>query len=356
MWYSTKMTELLNIRYPIIQAGMAGSTTPELVASISNEGGLGTIGAGYMSPADLKEEIIAVQSLTDSPFAVNLFVPETIDYNDDMIQKMQQHLKPYYDKYQLDTAHVREHHNNVFHENIQLITHLEVPAVSFTFGIPEREIIHHLKSKGIITIATAGSVDEAIAIEQSDIDMVVVQAHEAGGHKGTYSGAPGIGAMALIPQCADNVSIPVIAAGGIMDARGVLAALTLGASAVQMGTAFLTSHESKAPSIHKEAIIHAKPNDTTLTKVFSGKEARGIKNKFIEAIEDSQIDIPAYPLQNDLTKNIRRSAAQSNNVDDLHLWCGQAPMLAKKINAQALFREIVSHVDNLILDMKLKKN
>lgn len=354
MWHETRFTHQIGIEYPIIQAGMAGSTTPELVAAVSNEGGLGTIGAGYMSVDVLTNEINAVRSLTNKPFAVNLFVPEAIDYHTDEIQQIQKKLQPYYDQYGLSVANVQAHPDSEFDDKLQLLIEMKVPVISFTFGIPNKQTVNMLKKHSIHTIATAGSVEEAIEIEQTGIDMVVAQGHEAGGHKGSYQDARGIGSIALIPQIVDQVSIPVIAAGGIMDARGVLAALVLGASGVQMGTAFLTSNESKAPGIHKEAIIHAQPSETTVTKVFSGKNARGIENDFIRDLESSDIAPLPYPLQNDLTTSIRKSAADRGNTENLHMWCGQAPMLAKKMNAQALFRDIVAHVDHLLLDMTSK--
>ncbi|WP_414055727.1 NAD(P)H-dependent flavin oxidoreductase [Macrococcus equi] len=354
MWHDNQLTKRIGIQYPIIQAGMAGSTTPELVAAISNEGGLGTIGAGYMTPDALAQEIAAVRKLTDKPFAVNLFVPEAIEYQEDDVQIVQQQLKPLYDKYNLEIAEIKDHPESEFYDKLELLIDLHIPVASFTFGLPDKEIVHKLTANGIISIATAGSVEEAIAIENAGFDMVVAQGYEAGGHKGSYTNARGIGTIALIPQIVDQVSIPVIAAGGIMDARGVLAALTLGAQGVQMGTAFLTSHESKAPVIHKDAILHAQPSDTVITNVFSGKSARGIENDFIRTLESSDIAPLCYPLQNDLTKSIRASAAQSGNKEHLHLWCGQAPLLAKKLNAQGIFREIVAQVDDQILNLMSK--
>lgn len=353
MWNNNRMTKQLSSVYPIVQAGMAGSTTPELVAAISNEGGLGTIGAGYMTPDVLRDEIDAVRQLTDKPFAVNLFVPEDIQYDDSAIQMMQEKLQPYYDKYDLMTANIKVHSEQTFLDKIQLLIDMEVPVASFTFGIPAQQIITKLKKKSIITIGTASSIEEARMIEQSGLDMVVAQGYEAGGHKGAFTKTRSIGTMALIPQIVDSVSIPVIAAGGIMDARGVLASLMLGASGIQMGTAFLTTHESKAPNVHKEAIIHAQPEDTTVTKVFSGKSARGIENNFINDLETSGTNILPYPLQNDLTTSIRQSAAMNGDTANLHMWCGQAPTLAKKLNAQGLFREIVSHIDQLVMDFKM---
>lgn len=354
MWCETILTERLSIKYPIIQAGMAGSTTPELVAAVSNAGGLGTIGAGYMTPEILKEEIIAVRALTQRPFAVNLFVPETVHYDTEHIKNMQMQLKPYYDKYNLEVSKVNEHPESIFKDKLQLLVNMHVPVISFTFGVPDRDTVQELKAKGIITIATAGSVDEAKVIEQLGFDMVVAQGHEAGGHKGSYTNARGIGSMALIPQVADSVSIPVIAAGGIMDERGILASLTLGASGVQMGTAFLTTSESKAPDIHKDAIMQALPSDTVVTKVISGKRARGIENELIRTLENSKVPPLPYPLQNDLTSSIRKSAVNNNDTKNLHMWCGQAPLLAKRTDVNTLVQEIACRIDHLILNIAKK--
>lgn len=341
MKQSMTLTSLLNITHPIIQAGMAGATTPELVATISNEGGLGTIGAGYMSPEQLDDEIDKVISHTKKPFAVNLFVPENTTINEASITEMHHHLRDYYHKYKIDNPSINQHNTNHFNSMIDLIISKRVPIISFTFGIPEASIIQKLKAHHIKIIGSASSVHEAVICENAGIDIIVAQGYEAGGHRANFKTNTHIGLMSLIPQVVDEVSIPVIAAGGIMDKRGINAAIALGAAGVQMGTAFLTSYESKAPAVHKEAITASTEIDTTLTKAISGKEARGIKNQLIVNLEQYYEDILPYPYQNDLTSPFRKLAAQNNNAEDLHLWCGQTPRLAVINDAKNIFRSLI---------------
>ncbi|UBH11235.1 NAD(P)H-dependent flavin oxidoreductase [Macrococcus armenti] len=341
MKQSMTLTSLLNITHPIIQAGMAGATTPELVATISNEGGLGTIGAGYMSLAQLNDEIDNVTVLTKKPFAANLFVPENTTTNETSISKMHDHLQYYYNKYKIDKPYIKHNIRDHFNSMIDLIISKHVPIISFTFGIPDASIIQKLKAHQIKIIGSASSVHEAVICEKAGMDIIVAQGYEAGGHRANFNTNAHIGLMSLIPQVVDEVSIPVIAAGGIMDKRGINAAIALGAAGVQMGTAFLTSYESKAPAVHKEAITASTETDTTLTKAISGKEARGIKNQLIVNLEQYYEDILPYPYQNDLTSPFRKLATQHNNAADLHLWCGQTPRLANINYAKDIFRSLI---------------
>ena len=200
----------------------------------------------------------------------------------------------------------------IFNEQIKVVMEEKVPFCSFTFGIPSKEVIVELKQHNIILIGTATTVEEAVEIEKNGMDIVVVQGSEAGGHRGNFINGfqeSLIGLMSLIPQVVDNVSIPVIAAGGIMDGRGLMASLCLGAKGVQMGTAFLTCIESGAHKVHKEAILNAKEDQIVLTRAFSGKWARGIKNKFILEMQKHESSIPDFPVQNSLTQSIRKASA-----------------------------------------------
>lgn len=239
---STQLTELLQIKYPIIQAGMAGSTTPELVAEVSNQGGLGTIGAGYFNTEKLEDEIKQVRALTNNPFAVNLFVPGKQNSTTEQIRQMNAWLKPYRRALKLEepTVNISEHQQ--FKDAIDIILKYQIPICSFTFGLPNADIIKKLKEANVKLIGTATSVDEAIEKENAGMDIIVAQGSEAGGHRGSFmhkeNDMPLIGTMSLVPQIVDKVSIPVIAAGGIMDERGVIASLMLGAQGVQMGTPF----------------------------------------------------------------------------------------------------------------------
>ncbi|MGH7884670.1 MAG: NAD(P)H-dependent flavin oxidoreductase, partial [Thermodesulfobacteriota bacterium] len=287
MWNENKLTELLNkISYPIIQAPMAGGpTTPELIAAVSNNGGLGSLGAGYLTPQKLREEIKKTKELTDKPISVNIFVPEFPSDDTDQKEKIIELLKPYREELGLSEVPEISALQQSFDEQLNVIIEEGINILSFTFGIPLDDWIKRLKDENMILIGTATTVDEAIELENKGVDVVVAQGSESGGHRGTFKGKfenSLVGTIALVPQVVDNVSIPVIAAGGIMDARGIVASLVLGASGVQMGSAFLTCNESGAHDLHKKAILESKESDTVITKVFSGKMARGIRNKFVD--------------------------------------------------------------------------
>ncbi|MCY1037513.1 nitronate monooxygenase [Staphylococcus nepalensis] len=353
MHFSSKVTEVLGIKLPIIQAGMAGSTTPELVATVSNSGGLGTIGAGYFTANRLDSEITHVQELTDLPFAVNLFVPSEQLYVPENVERMNAWLKPYRRALNLEEPVIDISEEQQFNEAINVVIEKGIPVVSFTFGIPKQSVIEKLKARQITLVGTATSVEEAIANESAGMDAVIAQGSEAGGHRGSFTVASGdhtplIGTMSLIPQVVDNVSIPVIAAGGIMDGRGIVASMVLGAEAVQMGTAFLTSEESGASTLYKNAIQHSKETDTVITNVFTGKPARGIDNEFIRKMDYYDDDIPDYPIQNQLTNGIRKAAAQKGNAQWTHLWSGQSPRLSQFVSASVLIDNIVKETRSIL--------
>ncbi|MFC7392710.1 NAD(P)H-dependent flavin oxidoreductase [Scopulibacillus cellulosilyticus] len=359
MWYENKITEDLGIKYPIIQAGMAGGvTTPELVAAVSNTGALGTLGAGYMSLEQMRETIRKIKQLTDNPFGVNLFIPEMPDVLDEKIEKANEWLRPFRESLNIsETPQVKKPNTSLFEKQIEVIIEERVPVCSFTFGIPPKETVQQLKKENVTVIGTATTVKEAITNEEHGMDMVVAQGSEAGGHRGTFMGAfeeAMIGTMALVPQIADHVNIPVIAAGGIMDGRGVLAAMVLGAEAVQMGTAFVTSQESGANVQHKEAILNSIEEQTVVTSAFSGKPARGIKNEFITKMAEHEKELPAYPVQNTLTKTIRSEAAKQNRPEWMSLWCGQNPRSSKQQSARKIILDIISQVNDIVKDKETR--
>lgn len=352
-----KMTELLKIENPIIQAPMAGGiTTSKLVAEVSNAGGLGMIGAGYMTPNQIREQIREIKQLTSKPFGINLFVPAEFAYTENEINSANALLQPIRNQ-----LHINEENNidiptydqviETFNEQIKVVIVERVPVCSFTFGIPSEAVMEELKQNNIFVIGTAATVEEAIIVEKLGMDMVVVQGSEAGGHRGNFirpSQDSLIGLMSLIPQVVDHVSIPAIAAGGIMDGRGLMASLCLGAMGVQMGTAFLTCIESGAHPIYKEAIMHAKEDQIVLTRAFSGKYARGIKNKFIEEMEKHEDLLPDFPVQNTLTQPIRKASSSQQNPDYLSLWSGQSPRLAKNQSVKMLFKTILTEAKNIM--------
>ncbi|WP_281975370.1 NAD(P)H-dependent flavin oxidoreductase [Halobacillus litoralis] len=351
MWSHSRLLELLNIEHPIIQAGMAGGvTTPELVTTVSNAGGLGTLGAGYMAPEAIRDSIQKIKHLTRSPFGVNVFVPEFPQATKNEIRRVNELLEPFRNELGINAESKPQVDEKLFEKQIMVIKEQQVPVCSFTFGIPDQDIIKDLKNEGIVLIGTATTVEEAVLNEQSGMDVVVAQGSEAGGHRGTFSGSSSksmIGTMSLIPQVADQVSIPVVAAGGIMDGRGVRASMVLGAEGAQLGTAFVTCKESGAKQQHKEAILHTKETETVMTTSFSGKPARGIRNHFIEKMEGYEHELLDYPLQNSMTKGIRKEAAIQDRPEFMSLWSGQSPRLSQNKSAAEIIQSIILQMEKI---------
>ncbi|MBB6693712.1 nitronate monooxygenase [Cohnella xylanilytica] len=347
----TELTRKLGIRYPIFLAPMAGGpTTPELVAAVSNAGGLGSLGAGYLSPEQLRGAIRAIRERTDRPFGVNLFVPEQAAESEETIGSMNRHLDRYRGELGIPANPPVRQASEPFEEQTQVLVEERVPVFSFTFGLPPRELIRSMKRKGIFVVGTATTVDEAIRAEEAGVDAIVAQGGEAGGHRGTFLKEVSesmIGTMALVPQAVDQVSIPVIAAGGIMDGRGLAASLALGAAAAQMGTAFLACPESGAHDAHKRKLLSSKEDSTEVTRAYSGKAARGIRTKFMSDMERYPGTIPAYPIQNAMTRDIRQAAAEANNPEYMSLWAGQGLRLAGGRPAADIVRRTVDQADEL---------
>lgn len=351
MVLQTPLTDMLKIRYPIIQAPMAGGiTTPALVAAVAEAGGLGSIGAGYLAPAVLRETIQQVQAQTRHAFAVNLFVPEPVPAPLPDLAAAQALLQPFRDELDLAIPELPTSFAPVFAEQVAVVLEAGVPIIGFTFGIPDAATVQRCKAAGAVLIGTATSLPEAQALQAAGMDVIVAQGSEAGGHRGTFLGAPEqamIGSMALIPQLVDALAVPVVAAGGIMDGRGVLAALVLGAAGVQLGTAFLATSESGANTAYKQAVLAATHDTTTITRAFSGKAARGIHNQFIATMATHEADLPPYPIQNTLTRDIRQAAARQGNAALLSLWAGQGVAQAQAGTAAALIERLVAEVAQL---------
>ncbi|WP_082234885.1 NAD(P)H-dependent flavin oxidoreductase [Halobacillus massiliensis] len=342
-------TKMTGIKHPIVQAGMAGGiTTSDLVAGVSKAGALGTIGAGYMNADALEKMLNEIKDLTTSPYGVNLFIPERPEINEKELKEATEKLAPYRKELNIEKNELPSLPNE-FNRQLELIIKHQVPVCSFTFGVPDRDIVRELKKQGIIVIGTATTVEEALINEENGVDAVTAQGSEAGGHRGTFKDSfekGMIGMMSLVPQVVDKVQIPVIAAGGIMDGRGLLAAQVLGAQGVQMGTAFVTSVESGAKSLHKEAILHTAEDQTVITSAFSGKPARGIENQFTREMQS--VDTPPYPLQNSLTKEIRKEAAAQNKPDYMSLWSGQSPRLSRHLSAAAIIEQVMAEREDAI--------
>lgn len=345
MTTSGALGSLLGLHYPIIQAPMAGANTPELVAAVSNAGGLGMYGAAYLSPDQITEVVTTIRALTDRPFGLNLFAGgRDTDQGGDP-ERILAILGRYHEELGLAPPLVPGYLPDPFGAQLEAVLAVKVPVFSFTFGIPSPTALADLRRRGVAVIGTATTVAEARQLEAAGVDAIVAQGSEAGGHRGTFAApfeAAMIGTMALVPQVVDVVRVPVIASGGIMDGRGIVAAEALGASAVQLGTAFLTCPETTIPLAYKRAIRAAEADQTAVTRAFSGRPARGIVNEFMRAWQGHDDAILPFPLQNSATRPLRNAAAARDDPRFLSLWAGQAARLARELPAAELLQHLVS--------------
>ncbi|QRG70739.1 NAD(P)H-dependent flavin oxidoreductase [Brevibacillus choshinensis] len=351
MWKDNPITARLQIKWPLIQAGMAGgTTTPELVAAVSEAGGLGTLGAGYMSAEQIRQSIRTIRELTDKPFGVNLFIPEAYDGEQPVSASVAAVMNGVREGLGIPLDPVVARFAEPFEEQMAVVLEEQVPVFSFTFGVLEPRWLAELKQRGVTVIGTATTVREAVALEASGVDMIAAQGTEAGGHRGSFlpdSPSNLVGTMALVPQIVDRVNIPVIAAGGIMDGRGMVAAFALGAQAVQMGTAFLTCVESGAHPAYKREVRETTDEATVITRAFSGKAARGIQNEFMTLLAPLDGELPPYPVQNALTRDIRTAAAKQDRTEFLSLWAGQAASLSRGLRAAELVAKLVEEAEHV---------
>ncbi|KQM76646.1 nitronate monooxygenase family protein [Xylophilus sp. Leaf220] len=331
----------LGLRLPIVQGPMTGADTPALAAAVAAAGGLGMLSAGVRSAAALADAAADVRRRTDRPFGINLFVQDAPSPDPATVAAAMARLAPLHAELGLAPA-VPAQWCEDFRQQLDTVIALRPAVASFTFGILVADDVARLKAAGCRVVGTATTVDEARAWAAVGADAVCASGMEAGGHRGTFLGdftASLVGTMALVPQCADALrplGIPVIAAGGIMDGRGIAAALALGAQAVQMGTAFLACDESGIGSAYRQALQSASATDTRITRVFSGKPARGIVNRVMEQLRDDELSVPAYPVQNALTGALRKAAAAAGDARYLSLWAGQGVAGVRPMGAGAL--------------------
>jgi nitronate monooxygenase len=353
-WNRNRLTSKLGIDYPIIQGPLGGLSSQKLTAAVSNFGGLGSFGAHGLSPAATKGVIAEIRALTSKPFAVNLWVSmedegaRTSDENafNRSLAPLGKHLaalgalRPKF----------KQHSPARFEDQARVLLDAKVPVFSFIFGIPPKEVLDECRTKRIVTIGTATTPDEAAALQEAGVDAIVASGFEAGGHRGSFLRAAEdslTGTLSLVPQVVDFVDVPVIAAGGIGDARGVVAALALGADAVQMGTAFLACEESGASRLHREALRGRKAGYTALTKGFTGRLARGIHNRLMEELNPKGTEVLPYPLQRGLVRNLSIAAEAAGRADLLPLWAGQSANLSACSDASAFLHALVQEVSEI---------
>lgn len=337
----------LGIRHPIVQGPMNGGSPIELVTAVSNAGGLGSFAAALLPPPAIIAAVKQIRALTPQPFNVNLFILEPSRASAAELEAAQELLLPFRTKLGLGPAPTPQKFSESFQEQLAALLEASPPVVSFTFGILDADTVAQFQSKGCKVIGTATTVAEAKAWEQAGADFVCIQGGEAGGHRATFMGdmeQSCIGLMTLIPQVAAAINIPIIAAGGIMDGRGIAAAMLLGAQAAQLGTAFLASPESGISPAWRAQLAAAKDDSTRLTRSFSGRYARGIVNSFMEQMRPYENAVPAYPVQNALTAEIRQTASKQNQPEFMSLWAGQGVAMARPMLAAQLVETLADEL------------
>jgi nitronate monooxygenase len=350
-WAETRVSAKLSITYPIIQGPLGGLSSQRLTAAVSNYGGLGSFGAHGLAPAAIEDVIAELRSLTDKPFAMNLWV--SMDdagaraSDEAAFKRSLAPLAPLIQSLDGALPSYTPYAPMKFEEQARVLIDAKAPVLSFIYGIPPAEILDECRANGILLIGTATTPDEAVALEQAGVDVVVASGFEAGGHRGSFLRASEdslMGTFSLVPQVVDRVSVPVLAAGGIADARGIAAAFALGAEGVQIGTAFLACEESGASALHRAALLNGDAGKTALTRGFTGRLARAIKNQLLDTMNAPGVELLPYPLQRFLVRYVSAAAEKSGRAELIPMWSGQSANLAHHTSATELLDELVANV------------
>jgi len=356
MWCDTKVTEILGIDYPIMQGPFGGGlSSPELVATVSNAGGIGGYGAYTMSPSEIIEVNNGIKNLTDKPYNLNLWVSDTDAVNgsvtDEQYEQAIRIFKPYFDDTGIPLPEKPAPFSSRFENQVQVILDIRPKLFSFVFGIPSADILEQCRKRGIKTAGAATTSDEAIALEAAGVDMIIASGFEAGGHRPSFLASAEkslTGTFALLQLIKEKVKTPIIAAGGIANGRGIAAALTLGADAVQIGTAFLACDESGALPAHKQALFTKNARYTTLTRAFTGRLGRGMSNKLTSEVSEKENYFLPFPLQTTFMSTLRKAAIDQQKWDMILFWSGQIAPILKHSSASLLMESLIQETSKLI--------
>jgi nitronate monooxygenase len=343
MWPDRRLVDLVKTEFPIVLAPMAGVMDAELVIAAAQGGALGSLPCAMLSVGKAREQVNLIRQRVAAPVNMNFFCHSPVEADPQREAKWQQRLASYYNELGVDpAAPVNAANRAPFNAAMcELVEELKPEVVSFHFGLPEPALLQRIKAAGCIVIASATIVREAVWLEQHGADAVIAQGAEAGGHRGTFlteniAGQPGT--FALVPQVVDAVRVPVIAAGGIADGRGIAAAFALGASGVQIGTAYLHCPESKIIPPHRAALAQAADDATVITNVMTGRPARGVPNRVMREVGPISPDAPAFPHAATALGPLKAAAEKLGKVDFTNLWAGQAVGLRRDLPAAELTR------------------
>lgn len=351
-WPDRRLLNLLNIEIPIIQAPMAGSDSVALARSVSSTGALGSLACALRSADSVREVMRALRREMVRPFNLNFFCHTMESLDAAAVEKWKIFLRPHYERWGLDIDTVAETRlRQPFDEEMcAVVEELKPEVASFHFGLPRPNLVERLKRCGAKILSSATSVREAKWLESRGCDAIIAQGIEAGGHRGMFLEtdiATQVGLFALLPQVRDAVTVPIIAAGGIADARGIVAAFSLGASGVQLGTAYLFCPEANISPLYRNALKHVADNGTVLTNLFSGRPARGILNRYLRESGPMSDAVPRFPYAAKLVAPLRAASERAGSLDYLQLWAGQAAALAKSMPADQFTRDLAGKVIRL---------
>ncbi len=347
LWPDTRVQDLLEIELPIVQAPMAGFVTPEMVIAVSEAGGLGSLPCALLTVDQVRAGLDLIQLRTSRPINVNFFCHPRPQVDPERERCWRERLASYYLELGLDPKAPLPVSSRTSFDSAMcdLIVEFKPAAVSFHFGLPDKDLVSRVKATGARILSSATTVDEARWLEDNGCDAIIAQGFEAGGHRGmflTQDISTQVGTMALVPQVADAVKVPVIAAGGIADARGIVAAFALGASAVQLGTAYLFCPEAKIGLLHRRALSNPTDRSTAITNVFTGRPARAMVNRVVREVGPMSSLAPPFPLAAGALGPLRAGSEAGGSDDFVPMWSGQAASLGRELPAGELTRRLAA--------------
>lgn len=353
MWYNTKVTEILGIKYPILQGPFGGRlSSVELVAAVSNAGGLGGYGAYTLTPQEIIGIDQQIKAATGKPYNINLWVSDSDAINgtvtDAAYEQAVQQFKPYFEELSVPLPQQPAPFSTRFENQIQVILDTRPKVFSFVFGIPSADILEQCRKHGIITAGAATTLDEAIALENAGVDLIIASGFEAGGHRPSFLASAEnsmTGTFVLLQLIREKVTTPVIAAGGIADGKGIAAAMTLGASAAQVGTAFLACDESNALPVHRQMLFSDAAKYSTLSRAFTGRLGRGIANRITKDTSGNDLHVLPFPLQTTFISPLRAAAVEQQKWDMVYFWGGQIAPILKHTKATALMQSLIEETN-----------
>ena len=355
MWNSTKITQLLGIPYPILQGPMgAGFSTAALLAAVSNAGGLGSYGAYTLTPEEILEAGKAIKELTTKPYNINLWVNDVdktlVNYPPEKLEKIKLLFKPYFDELGIPLPDLSADIPSKFEKQVETLFEIKPAVFSFIFGIPSKEILNESRRLGIKTIGAATTLEEALVLEEAQVDAIVASGFEAGGHRPSFlkpAQDSFTGLFTLLQQLKAKTKTPIIAAGGIIDAKGIAAAMTLGADAVQLGTAFMVTEESGATPLHKQVLLSGTANPTTVSKSLTGRMGRLLSNRISDDIP-FETEVLPFPLQTKLIAPLKAAALAQGKTEMISFWSGQNTSGLKHRSAGELMQALITETGALI--------